>query len=87
MSEKNKILLKKIYRVNKKPEFEQFFHVFSIRNFFLKMTLLGLILCEESIVAFPKFENASLTLIQENECFVSKNCLVFCLKIIGTYAL
>jgi hypothetical protein len=59
-----------VYR--KKPEFGRFFHVFSTRNFFSKMTVLGLVLCEESIARIPKLENASLILIQGNVCFVLK---------------
>jgi hypothetical protein len=46
---------------------------FRPETFFPKMTLLGLILCEENrLRAFPMLENTFLTLIQENECFVLK---------------
>ena len=41
------------------------FHAFSTRKFFPKMTLLRLILCEESIV---RISNASLTNSGELEC-------------------
>jgi hypothetical protein len=49
----NKFLIKNTGCI-KKPEFRRFFHVFSIRKFFSKMTLLGLILCGESIARIPE---------------------------------
>ena len=70
--------------VEKNRNLGDFFMFFRPENFFSKMTLLGLILCGESIVripklenaflmrAFPKLENASLTLIQGNGVCVLK---------------
>jgi hypothetical protein len=39
-------------------------------NFSLKIIFLGVVSCREWLRAFPKLENASLTLIQRNKCML-----------------
>jgi hypothetical protein len=56
--------------VYKKSEFERFFHVFSTQNFFKnpKTTHTRVNYAENRLRAFPKLENVSQILIQENKC-------------------